>query len=172
MADDAKAAEATEDVNPSSDEQDGSPETDWKSQARKWERRAKENGKELEKLRESVEAGAKDAQDAGQKAAQELADAKAEIKRLKATAEREKRVRDIARSSGVDADILMLMVGDTEDEISANAKLLTERMKTRWPEVKDGGAKASRMTKDDILAIKDQNKRLQAIQENADLFRK
>lgn len=150
--------------------------TDWKAEARKWEARAKENKRTLDDVQRKLEGfeTAKQEDDAReQRASEALEAAKAEIKRLTAEAERDKTVREVAKAQSVDADILLLMRGDTKEEIEANAKLLSESSKRRWPEVKDGGqTKAPRITREDILAERNPQKQLRMIAENKDLFGK
>lgn len=171
MAEESKAAETTEEQQ-AKEEPKG---TDWKAEARKWEKRAKENGKsinELQKLLDGFEARGKESDAKEQKAAEALEAAKAEIKRLKAEAERDRMVREIAKGASVDAEVLLRMRGDTEEEIKANAEMLLASAKRSWPNVADNGsAKAPRLTKDQILAEKNPAKQLRMIAENRDLFK-
>lgn len=172
MADETKAAETTEEPTPQEEEPQG---TDWKAEARKWEKRAKDNGKsldELQKLLDGYESKGKEADAKEQKAAEALEAAKAEIKRLQAEAERDRTVREVAKAKGVDPDILNLMRGDTKEEAEANADLLLQSLKQRWGEVPDkGSTKAVRPTKEEILAERNPQKQLKLIAENRDLFK-
>lgn len=160
---------------PETPDPQGTVETDWKAEARKWEQRAKDNKKNLDDLQktlESFEAGQKTSEEKEQKATEALEAAKAEIKRLQAEAERDRTVRDVAKARGVDPDILLRMIGETSDEIEENAKLLAAATKSRWPDVKDKGeSKGPRITKEEILAEKNPKKQLQLIAQNRDLFK-
>lgn len=155
-------------------EPQGTEETDWKSQARKWEQRAKDNKKDLDKLQELLdgyESKQKDEEAKEKTASEALEAAKAEIKRLKAEAERDQLAREVAKASGVDAEVLVRMRGDTREEIEENAKLLASSSKVGWPEVKDRGAsKSPGMTLDEILAIKNPKKQLEAAMKNPHAF--
>lgn len=170
MADETKAAETTTEAA----EQEGPQGTDWKAEARKWERRAKENGRsidDLQRLLDGFESKGKEADEREQKAAEALEAAKAEIKRLKEEAERDRTVREVAKAMRVDADVLSLMRGDTQEDIEANADLLLQSNRRQWGEVPDkGSTKAVRLTKEQILAEKNPQRQLRMIAENKDLF--
>ena len=156
---------------------------DWKAASRKWEKRAKDSNREnrqlkadldaLQKQLDGYETKAKDDAAKEQSATEQLDALKGELERLKAERERETLAREVAKAAGVSPEVLIRMQGDTKDEIEANANLLAETAKTRWPEVKDGGPqKAPGKTKEQILAIKDQSERVREIARNLDLFRK
>lgn len=172
MADETEAPEAKPEEQKPQEEPQG---TDWKAEARKWERRAKENGKsldELQRLLDGSEAKGKDADARERKASEALEAAKAEIKRLKAEAERDRMVREVAKAKGVDADVLFRMRGDTKEEVEDNAAMLLASSRRSWPSVPDAGStKATRVTKEQILAERNPQKQLRMIAENRDLFR-
>lgn len=171
MAEEARTTETTTEQQPQEEPQG----TDWKAEARKWEKRAKENGKsidELRKLLDGYEARDKDEAAKEAKATEALKSARAEIDRLKAEAERDRMVREVAKSKGVDADVLALMRAETAEEIAANADLLLKSAKAHWPEVRDGGQqKPPAITRDEILAERNPRKQLKLIAENRELFK-
>lgn len=141
--------------------------TDWKAEARKWEKRAKANAKELEDYKASK------SDDANASAVEELAKAKERIKALETEKARSQLARSIAKSSGVDPDILLRMSGDTEEEIKENAELLAKSSKAKWPTVPDDGSPkgSQKMTKEQILAIKNPVEQLRAAARNLDAFK-
>lgn len=157
MAEDATTQEETQETG-----------IDYKAESRKWERRAKENRKELEALKAEAETKA----DAEKSAAERIAALEARLAESEARERREKLVRGIAQTKGVDPEVLLLMVGDDEDSVTSNADLLMRSRKPKWEPVADeGNQKAPRMTKEQILAIKNPRKQLEAIAQNKDLFR-
>ena len=110
------------DETPEAPEAPESQEVDWKAEARKHERRAKENlaaakanedaAKRLAEIEEAQKTEAQKAQDALSKAQQELA------------AERTARVRaEVAAAKGVPASLL---TGSTQEELEASAADLIE----------------------------------------------
>lgn len=72
------------------------------------------------KFDEAEEAAKSDLQKATERAEQ----LQKELDGLKAEGERRQLVAQVAKESGVDAEILMTMSGATEDDVRANAKLL------------------------------------------------
>lgn len=158
--------EAKETQEPKKEETPQS-ETDWKALARKWEKRAKANAKELEDIK------AANTDDANARTADELAKAKEKIKELETAQAREKSARAIAREVGVDAEVLIRMRGDSEDEIKENAELLSKSSKAKWPNVPDNGSSkpASKVTKDEILSIKNPVEQLRTAARNLDAFK-
>lgn len=160
----------------------GAEETDWKAESRKHERREKENASKVRELQERLakyeaadEDRRKQAEDADRKRSDELEKLKAENQQLKETAERERMVRAVAKDTGADAEILLLM--NPADETTARdyaAKLLESigaaAPKSKWPDIKDHGESKAPATKDEILAIEDKKERRKAIRENIALF--
>ena len=125
------------------------PERDWKAeyekvlaQSRKWEQRSKENAakaKELDELKAASQTDAEKLADAVKRA--ESAEAKlAEFERA---AERAGIVAEVAAKTGVDADWLGRMAGDTAEEIQANADFLASKLSGApiYPSVADNGQK-------------------------------
>lgn len=86
----------------------------------------------------------------------------------KANEERELREK-ISTETGVPANLLR---GSNEDDLRKQAEGIKGfATKSTYPSVKDGGeVKASTVTKAEILAIKDERKRLEAIKQNISLF--
>lgn len=104
--------------------------TDWKSQARKWEQRAKENSKaaqELEKIR-------RDQMTEQQKLE---ADAKAALERAE-QAERRAALAEAAITHGLTKDDLELLDGVPADQIEDRAKKLAARIKKAAPAASSG----------------------------------
>lgn len=89
----------------------------------------------------------------------------------KANQERELRER-IARETGVPVDALR---GETEEDLRAQADAIVGFVKSTspaYPKVKDGGeVNPPSVSKNDILAIKNERERLKAIRENIELFK-
>lgn len=159
--------------------------TDWKAEARKWEKRAKENkdtADKLQKLIDDADAKGREADAKEQKASEALEQLRQENKRLQDSIAREHKVREVAAQKGVDPEILLLMNCETDEDISAYADKLARSMaasaeqkseaKPKWPETKDNGSngKAPGLTKEGILAIEDKKERRKAIKENLALF--
>lgn len=125
------------------------PERDWQAeyekvlaQSRKWEQRSKENAakaKELDELKAASQTDAEKLADAVKRA--ESAEQKlAEYERA---AERAGTVAEIAAKTGVDAEWLSRMAGDTAEEIQANADFLASKLSGApiYPSVTDNGQK-------------------------------
>lgn len=171
-------AEPTQQPSPSQEPQGA--ETDWKSESRKWEQRAKENKKlldEAQKTLDSFKAESEQHERKEKTAAETIEELRNQLAEANARAEREKMVRSVAKETGADPEILLLM--NPEDESSAReyaAKYLEsvkgQAPKSKWPDVKDKGESKSPTSAKEILEIKDPKERRKAIAENIDLFRK
>lgn len=76
---------------------------------------------------------------------------------------------EVAEETGVPAHLL---TAETKEACQEQAKAIMSFAKTeRYPQVKDGGeVKAPTISKEQILSIKDEKKRLEAIKENISLF--
>lgn len=96
---------------------------------------------------------------------------KSDYEALEAKETARKLREEVAKEKGIDPSVLR---GSTKEELEAHAdqlKALLGDVK-KYPEVKDGGEPPKQaMTKDEILKIKDERKRLQAIKENIELFK-
>ena len=118
-------------------------ETDWKAEARKW----------------ALETAEK---------------ANAELQAMKAAKKRADLIKATAKSHAVDEELLSLMAGDSVDEIEANAKTLKAKIDAipKYPNVKDGGGQNTnnRLSKEDILKIKNPREQLRAAAQNLDAF--
>lgn len=155
------------------------------SESRKHERRAKENRElyektkaELETLKNDVvkrqrESEAKERQDEGAK----IEDAYKRIEELEASIQREHMVREVASEMDVDPEILLLMSCESKSDAEANAKRLLDwkakRPEKNWPSIVDNGANATAATSatvDEILAMKDPKKQLEAIKQSRSLI--
>lgn len=91
--------------------------TDWKAEARKWERRSKENADKAKAYDELQEQSKSELQ----KAREEAADYKRQVEDLNAKAELAETRAKVAKETGVPAE---LVFGADEDEMAANAKAL------------------------------------------------
>lgn len=151
--------------------------TDWKSEARKWEARAKENKDAAEKLaayekeqQEKDEATKTDLQKATEKADKAIA----ELAAMKAEKQRAELIKEIAKSKDVDEELLTLMAGDSREVIESNANTLKEKMAKipKYPNVKDSGSqnKPTGLSKDEILKIKNPKEQFKAALENPHAF--
>lgn len=110
--------------------------TDWKAMARKWEKQAKENKAAADELAKLKEASMTE---------QELAAKKAEETEAQLReAQRKLNVYEAAKTTGVDAELLERMKGDTPEEIAANAEFVKASFGNapRYPAVTDNGASA------------------------------
>lgn len=79
--------------------------------------------------------------------------------------------QSVSKETGVPDELLS---GTNEDEckMQADKILAFAKSKQGYPTIKDGGeTPQKKMSKQDILAIKNQKERLKAIQENIDLFK-
>ena len=89
-------------------------ETDWQAEARKWEKRAKENKSAADKLAEIEESKKTEIQKAMERAEQ----AEQRINEL----EREKTRLSVIASHGIPEDYQDLVKGDSEEELAASAE--------------------------------------------------
>lgn len=157
--------------------QDNNQGTDWKAEARKWERRAKENKAAADKLEKEQQERDEARKTELQKATEKADKAMKKLEAMEAEQKRNELIKRVSSEKDVDAELLAMMSGDTEEEIEANAEALKAKMGKipKYPNVNDNGGSdsgANQLTKEEILATKDKNKRFQLIKENADLFRK
>lgn len=97
----------------------GEPETDWKAEARKWEKRAKENADKAKAYDEDQEKQKSDLQ----KAQEQAAAYKKQVDDLNARAEQGKARAKVSQETGVPAE---LIVGADEDEMREFAKKVAE----------------------------------------------
>lgn len=78
----------------------------------------------------------------------------------------------VAKDTGLPVDMIEFLTGADEEACMVQAKKLVERVKASgFPMVKDSGeSRAPAVTKNDILAIKNERERLKAIREHIELF--
>ncbi|RLP70875.1 hypothetical protein D9V30_00100 [Mycetocola reblochoni] len=112
-------------------------ETDWKSEARKWESRAKANkdaAEELAAVRESQKSEA-------EKAADRLKAAEARLAEFEARDQRAATVREVAAATGLDEAAVSVLAGGSADELTAAAEVLKPLISARQagPVVKNAG---------------------------------
>ena len=96
-------------------------ETDWKAMSRKWEQQAKENkaaAEELAALKESQKSEAQKLADRAAAAEKERDEARLEALRMK-----------VGAAKKLPADVIELLKGSTEEELSAHADRLAEHFK-------------------------------------------
>lgn len=157
---DAQAAEQTD------PQEADKPATDWKAEARKWEKRAHDNKSAAEEL-----ARLKDAEKTEQQRLQERAEkAESELAAMKTERERNALAAKVAESKGVKASLLH---GDTEEDMEAEADAILAFVAERVPGVpadKGGAATPAPMSKEQILKMKDGPEKIRAIAQNRGLF--
>lgn len=137
----------------------------WKKTSRDWEDKCKANKRDLTKLQQQSEGQLSESEKL-QRRVETLEKDCAEKNRLITVAEQ-------AKAYGVDSSVLSRMNGSSEEEISANAKVLKDAMDAqgKFSSTPDGGeVKAATVSKQEILKIEDDKERLQAIKEHIDLF--
>lgn len=97
--------------------------TDWKAQARKWERRAKQYKAKIDTVGQEPKGNSDDNPDAGGELAKRIAELEAENQQLKAAGERRTLMERVAKDTGVPASLLH---GDSEEELRAMAGSLKQ----------------------------------------------
>jgi CRISPR/Cas system-associated endonuclease/helicase Cas3 len=157
MSDDITVNETT--VEPTDEvaipEPQGEPEsTDWKAEARKWEKRAKDANadKELANKWREYEAAQKPAQE---RMAEELATTKAEAESARTALLR----YEVASEKNIPTEALRLLTGSTREELEENADALIaliatqSKPKTPTPDASQGRPateKPGQLTKEDL----------------------
>lgn len=115
------APESTEPAEPAQEQpKPEAPEIDWKSKAREWEKRAKENKTAAERLAELEEANKTEAQKTAERLAaaeKAAADALADANRFKIA----------AKFNVSDEDAELFLTGADEDTLTRQAQRLAER---------------------------------------------
>lgn len=145
-----------------------------RAESRKWEKRAKENKDAALRIAE-IEGAQQASQSDVEEAKAQAQAAIAELEAMKEAKRREDSIRAVAKAVGVDADLLSMMAGDSDEEIQANAAVLQEKLANlrKYPDVNDaGGVDAPTVTKESIASIKNPNERFEAIKQNVSLFKK
>ena len=171
MAEESTQQQAAEQTAQTPNEPHGADGTDWKAEARKWEGRAKSNNDRIRELEEKakrldeLEAANKSdierANDAATKAQASADEWKSKFEALESERRHELDVREKAAQYGIDADVLMRMGGDVEE----NAKFLKakEAARPKFGDMGDGGEqRQATVTPEQIDAIKDPVARVRA----------
>lgn len=161
-----EAVETTEQPN-------GGEEIDYKAKyeealkhSREWEKRAKSN-RDKAKAYDEAEAGKKTVEE-------RLAALEGENASLKAAAERAETIKAVAKETGVPESVVAALNGADAEALTEQAKAIAEAMKPKGgaPVVPEAGKKETpgKMSKEDILSIKNSKERKAAIAANIDLF--
>lgn len=139
--------------------------TDWKAEARKWEKRAKANSEAAEKLAAIEEAGKTELQRMTERAEK----AESALKAYEVERERAAQVEKVSEDTGVPA---VFLKGYGGDDVAAYAESIRGYFaKTTAPVLPNDGRHADTgMTRESILAIQDPAKRKAAIAQHIDLF--
>lgn len=139
--------------------------TDWKAEARKWEKRAKVNSDAAEKLAAIEEANKTELQKATERAEK----AEAALKAVEVERERTAQVEAAAQATGVPVEVLR---GYGGDDVAGYAESIRGYFAPKTAPVvpNDGKHADTTMTKESILAIDDPAKRKAAIAQHIDLF--
>lgn len=140
--------------------------TDWKAEARKWEERAKANKAKADKWDEQEEASKSELE----KAREAAQTAQAELDTLRKAKMHSDLVAKVSAETGIPANLLH---GDTEEELGASAKALSDFLDTqkpKFPTDKGGSAQNGAVTRENIAAMKSPIDRVRAIAANKDLF--
>lgn len=153
-----QGADVTEPEQPKQ-EPEGAEQPDYKAlyeaeraNARKWEKRSKENYKAAKAAKE----------DAEKTAEERVAQLEGELESMRAEREHDAMVRRVSEEKGVPASLL---TGDTEDELNARADALIEwsqKAAPKTPADKGGAAQPHRLTEAEIKSIKDPVRRVKA----------
>ena len=155
-------------------------QVDWRAKyesmletSRKWEARSKANAekaKGYDQMAESQQA----ALDAAEKAEERASKAEADLAKANAERERATIVAEVADAKGVGRAVLEIVKGDTREEIEAAADVIADYVASLhvYPSIADGGHQtAAPITKDQIDAIKDPEKRIMQRARNISLYR-
>lgn len=126
----------------------------------------------IDKQNEKHRAEMEKAEKAAQEAAKRAEEAETRLAQMEAERARSELISKVASEAGVNAEVLSRMAGETEEEVKANAEILSEAIpKAAFPDITDNGNQSAPIvTKADIDGIKNPVERLKAIQQNADLF--
>ena len=113
---------ATEETRTGDQENTEPSEIDWKAEARKWEKRAKENAARADKNEDA-------ARRLNQQATRNAESAQRELLRERT-----------ARKFGIDDDLLPFLVGESEEELTERAQVISEKLSPRVEEPAPGPA--------------------------------
>lgn len=139
--------------------------TDWKAEAKKWEKRSKANETKARKW----DAAQKDAPTI-ESMAQQIEELKADAEKARKQAEYQTLLSNVSQATGIPAQLIK---GTTEEEMTQSAQAIAEYAKSTgagFPQDKGGGAKKQGLTRDEIAKIKDPVARVKARAENINLY--
>lgn len=139
--------------------------TDWKAQARKWEKLAKANKEKADKW--DAQAHAAPTVESLQQQMDEL---RAEADRQRESAERERARYKVSQETGVPAALIQ---GDDEEAMAASAAAVAEFAKAQapsYPADKGAGAQHAPVSRESIEQIKDPVARVNARAQHIDLY--
>lgn len=154
---------------------EGQAETvDWEAkyrelqkESRKWESRAKANKSAADELSKAKEAN--------KSVEERIAALESENQSYKAQAARTALVADVAKETGLAVEVVSLLSGEDAETLTEQAQLIAGQMKSRGgaPSIEEAGKKQKpgKMSKADILQIKNDKERKAAIAENIELFK-
>ncbi len=103
----------------------------------------------------------------------QVSDLQGRIDAYEAAEARTKIIQAVAKETGVDAELLERMAGDDEDAIRTNAGILKAKMDKipKNPAVVDNGSNPKpKLSKEQILEMKNPSDRVRAIAENRGVF--
>lgn len=139
--------------------------TDWKAQARKWEKLAKAN-----KDKADMWDAQKQAAPTVESLQQQLDEIRAEAAEQRDAAERDRARYKVAQATGVPASLLQ---GDDEESMTASANAIAEYVKAQapsYPADKGAGAHHAPVSRESIEQIKDPAARINARAQHIDLY--
>ena len=140
--------------------------TDWKKEARKWEKLAKANKEKADRL-DAIESQAPTIE-AMQARVKQLED---DAERMREEARRASMLAAVSEETGVPASLLH---GDTEDDLRASAKAVADfaaKSAPGYPSDKGGGAGAGQVSRESIEKIKNPAERVMMRAQHMNLYR-
>lgn len=158
-----QAAPATQGDPAQQDEPQG---TDWKAQARKWERQAKANKAKADMW----DARAKD-EPTVESLQEQIDGLRAEAEAARAESARIAAVARVSQETGVPSSLIQ---GDDEDAMKASAEAIAAFAKAQapgYPADKGGAPQAGEASVESIESIKDPAERIRARARNIELYR-
>ena len=163
------SAQQQAEPNPAGNQQQTNPAepqgTDWKAQARKWEKLAKANKDKADMWDAQAQAAP-----TVESLQQQLDDMRADAEKQRAAAERDRARYKVAQATGVPASLLQ---GDDEEAMTASANAIAEYVKAQapsYPADKGAGAQHAPVSRESIEQIKDPVARVNARAQHIDLY--
>lgn len=139
--------------------------TDWKAQARKWEKLAKANKEKADKWDAQAQAAP-----TVESLQQQMDELRAEADCQRESAERERARYKVSQETGVPAALIQ---GDDEEAMAASAAAVAEFAKAQapsYPADKGAGAQHAPVSRESIEQIKDPVARVNARAQHIDLY--